>query len=104
MVKSKAKPSKSSTKSPKYTFADIGPGDRVVVKVPNGLSLKRGKTVQDWAERTGTVNAMLMFHDHVVLNMGGAHGTPQVCDVKNFVRIARKAKSEKRMADVPSWA
>ena len=59
------------------------------------LNLKHGDRVtfvdRFGAERTGRVNGLLVFPDHVVLDMGGRHGTPQVVDMSStIVRIQRK--------------
>lgn len=40
----------------------------------------------------GTVNGLLMFPTHLVLDMGGRHGTPQVVYPEQIIRVkARKA-------------
>lgn len=61
--------------------ANIRPGDRVTILVPNGI----GRNGQEWCERTG--RAVICSGDHVALNMGGRYGTPGVATVKNIVRI-----------------
>lgn len=59
-------------------FKGLRPGDRVTIRTPQGQ------------ERTGRV--VMTFPEHVVLNMGGAHGTPGIANERNFVRVARRAK------------
>lgn len=55
------------------TFQGIRRGDRVTF------------TDRFGHYRTGRAQALLLFPDHVVLNMGGRHGTPQVVDASNYV-------------------
>lgn len=66
--------------------AQIRAGDRVTILVPAG----RGRDGQEWAERSGRA-VMPSQHGGWVLNMGGQHGTPGVCDAGNVVSV-RKAK------------
>ena len=66
--------------------ANIRPGDRVTILVPNGI----GRNGQEWCERTGkAIICARPWEDqtHVVLNMGGRFGTPGVATVKNIVRV-----------------
>ena len=61
-----------------------------------GSTLKHGDrvTIVDrfGKHRTGTVNGLLIFPTHCVLNMGGRYGTPAVASSSNIVRV-RKAGS-----------
>lgn len=50
---------------------DISPGSTVTFKSPQGQE-RKGKVV-------------MAFPTHLVLNCGGAHGTPAVVDEKNYV-------------------
>ncbi len=52
-------------------------GDTVWYKTPQGQQ-GRGRVV-------------MRFTTHVVLNIGGRHGTPMVVNDKNFVRMRKKA-------------
>jgi hypothetical protein len=61
------------------TFKGIQAGDRVTGSFPNG----RGRNGIEYKNRVG--RAALVFHTHVVLNMGGKHGTPAVVDSNNYV-------------------
>jgi hypothetical protein len=55
---------------------DVSPGDRVYVKDRFGVT-KSGR-------------AVMTFPSHAVLNMGGKHGTPQVADDGNIVKVVKK--------------
>ena len=44
----------------------------------------------------GKVNPLLIFPEHVVLNIGGRFGTPQVVNAENFVRVVRRPKGGAR--------
>lgn len=37
-------------------------------------------------ERTGRANPLLIFPTHVVLDIGGKYGTPQVVNDSNYIR------------------
>lgn len=70
--------------SRKKAFADIRPGDRVTILVPNGL----GRNGLEWKESSGRV---VMRGDYGwALNMGGRHGTPGICTTRNFVCFGKK--------------
>ena len=63
-------------------FLSLLPGDRVTIRTPQGQ------------EVTGRAQQLLCNPSRegggtVVLNMGGAHGTPAVCTEDNFVRATR---------------
>jgi len=66
-------------------------GDRVTALFPAGKGLKDGKVVQEWKARTGTVNPLLIFAEHVVINLGGRYGTPGVVTAENIVSVSRPA-------------
>ena len=70
-------------------YEDIRVGDRVVCRVPAGIGRHRPET----KEAEG--RAVMPGPAGWVLNMGGRHGTPQVVDPENFVRIARKARGRR---------
>lgn len=57
------------------------------------LNVKHGDrvTIRDrfGKQRTGTVNGLLIFPSHCVLNMGGRYGTPAVADASNIVRVRK---------------
>jgi hypothetical protein len=59
-------------------FKGIRSGDRVTYRTPQGQV------------KTGTAVGLLLFPDHVVINVGGKHGTPQVVDASNFVSVTHK--------------
>ena len=67
----------------------IKPGTRLTILVPAGKSLKNGKIVQDYAERSGKV-VMRSATGGWVLNMGGRYGTPGLADETNIVKIGNK--------------
>jgi len=67
----------------------IQAGDKVTALFPAGQKLEGDKIVQEWAERTGKVNPLLIFPEHVVINLGGRHGTPGVVDERNIVSVSR---------------
>jgi hypothetical protein len=50
----------------------IRPGDRLSFKTPHGSEMK-GRVV-------------MKFDTHCVLNLGGRHGKPGLCDAANFVQ------------------
>lgn len=53
-------------------------GDRVTFIDPRGN------------RRTGTVNGLLIFPTHLVLNMGGKYGTPAVVTPEMIVEVKTK--------------
>jgi hypothetical protein len=53
----------------------IGHGDRVTFVALDGT------------HRTGKANGLLLFPSHVVLDMGGANGTPQVVQRADVLRV-----------------
>ncbi len=59
--------------------SQIKSGDRVTILRPAGI----GRNGQEWKQATG--RAVMLGPYGWVLNMGGQHGTPAVCTVKNFV-------------------
>lgn len=66
-------------------------GDKVTALFPAGLGLKNGKTVQEFKARTGKVNPLLIFPEHVVIDLGGRFGTPGWVDAQNIVSVSRPA-------------
>ena len=80
----------------KELLATIEGGDSVTALFPAGIGIKNGRTVQEFKARTGKANRLLIFPgSHVVINLGGRHGTPGVVDETNLVSVrkARKAAS-----------
>lgn len=61
------------------TIFGLRPGDRATILTPHGNKLS-GRVV-------------MAFEHHVVLNLGGKHGTPGVGTEDNIVAV-RKAKRE----------
>jgi hypothetical protein len=92
------KPERATFDSPANIIANIRPGDRVTARFPNGKSIDwtTRKTVQDYAERTGTA-VMRSSVGGWVLNMGGRFGTPGLVDEHNVVSV-RKAREPRRRA------
>ena len=68
-------------------------GDKVTALFPNGKKLEGGKIVQEWKARTGKVNPLLIFPEHVVIDLGGRFGTPGVVDASNIVSVRRPASA-----------
>lgn len=54
-------------------FKDIKAGDLVFFKD------------RSWNRASGKANALLLFPDHVVVNIGGRHGTPMVVNEANYI-------------------
>jgi hypothetical protein len=54
-------------------------------------TIHHGDTVrfraQDGSERNGRANGLLLFATHAVLDMGGAHGRPQVVQADHIVMV-----------------
>lgn len=67
------------------TFQNGRPGDRVTIRVPNGI----GRNGLEFKEASGRV--VMAFAGHLTLNMGGKFGRPGVATDANFVRIKRAA-------------
>lgn len=65
----------------------IEPGDKVTAMFHAGTGLNG----PEFKERTGKVNRLLIFEDHVVIDLGGRHGTPGVVDASNIVSVRRAA-------------
>lgn len=68
----------------------IRPGDTVTALFPAGI----GCNGREFKERSGKVNPMLIFDEHVVINLGGRHGTPGVVDARNIVSVSRPKQKE----------
>lgn len=62
----------------------IKSGSKVTILVPNGI----GRDGREYKRATGTA-VMPSADGGWVLNMGGQHGTPRVCNLQNFVRIVK---------------
>lgn len=65
-------------------FKDIRVGDRVTIKVPNGI----GRDGVEYKESTG--RATIISDGHVALNMGGKYGTPGLATPENTVKISNQ--------------
>ena len=65
------------------SYKGIKPGDRVKFKQYAGLGLHG----PEYKDAVAKVNPLLIFDEHVVVNVGGKHGRPQVVDGSNFVAI-----------------
>ena len=75
----------------KELLATIEGGDSVTALFPNGLTIKGGRAVREFKARTGKANPLLIFPgSHVVINLGGKHGTPGVVDETNIVSVKKK--------------
>ncbi len=59
----------------KYGPHEIVHPSRVVIRGTDGVN------------RTGRTNPLLFFPDHLILNMGGPHGTPGYADENNIVAV-----------------
>lgn len=66
------------------TFKGIQPNDTIEFLQPNGIG-RNGPEVKRARGR-----AVLCFPSHVVLNIGGRHGTPAVVTDDNFVAVVRR--------------
>lgn len=60
------------------SFMGIRPGDRVTFSTPQH------------ERRTGRAQLLLVFESHVVVNLGGRYGTPQVVDSSNYISHVRE--------------
>lgn len=67
------------------SFENLRGGDRIRFRMPGGLGIKAGRTFREYSERTAKVQPMLVFETHVVVNLGGRHGTPFVVDAENYI-------------------
>lgn len=65
------------------SYKGIKPGDKIKFKQYAGLGLKG----PEYRDAVAKVNPLLIFDEHVVVNVGGKHGTPQVVDGSNFVGV-----------------
>lgn len=79
------------------SFKNLVGNQRVYFRQYAGLKFdsKTGKTSPEYKEASGKVNPLLVFNTHVVVNIGGKHGTPQVVDDKNFIRAGSVPKNAK---------
>jgi hypothetical protein len=66
------------------SFKNIKGGDRVYYRERDGF-------LGELKVKSGVANALLLFADHVVVNIGGKYGTPKVVDAFNFERVKPKA-------------
>lgn len=71
-------------------FQNIVGGQRVYFRQYAGL----GRNGAEYKEASGKANPLLLFQNHVVLNIGGRYGTPQVVNAENFIRVGRRPASE----------
>lgn len=77
-------------------FKNLVGGQRVYFRQYAGL----GRNGAEYKEASGKVNALLIFADHVVLNIGGKYGTPQVVDENNFIRAGRVPRNAKQPSEM----
>jgi hypothetical protein len=70
------------------SFHNLKGGDRIRFRMPNGLRLVNGRAVPEFKTRAAKVQPLLVFADHVVVNLGGAYGRPHVVTEENFVGMA----------------
>lgn len=61
------------------SFQGIQPGDRVRFTTPQGQV------------RSGKAQPLLIFESHVVVNCGGAYGTPAVVNIVNYLSHKRQS-------------
>lgn len=66
----------------KSTFKGIKAGDRVRFRLYSGSKLLWGKSVPEYKVRTATVNSLLLFEHHVVVNLGPFG---QVVNAENYL-------------------
>lgn len=69
------------------SFMNLKGGDRVEFRQYAGLGLKG----PEYKNRVAKVQRLLVFDDHVIVNLGGPYGTPGLVDASNFVRVVRRA-------------
>lgn len=67
------------------SFQNLKGGDRIRFLRPNGLKLQGGKATPEYRATTAKVQRLLVFEDHVVVNLGGQYGTPYVVDSTNYI-------------------
>lgn len=68
------------------SFMGLKGGDRVEFWAHGGLTMRNGIMARERVKRVGKVQLLLVFPTHVVVNLGGAHGTPATVDADNFIR------------------
>jgi hypothetical protein len=66
-------------------FQNLRGGDRVRFRMRAGMKIVGTSVVPDYVTRVARVQPMLVFEDHVVVNLGGRYGTPAVVDASNFL-------------------
>ncbi len=65
------------------SFKGIKAGDRIKFRQYAGLGLNG----PEYRDAVAKVNPLLIFPGHVVVNVGGKHGIPQVVDDANFIGV-----------------
>ena len=68
------------------SYRNLKAGDRIEFWQVCGLKKVGGRVVPDMVRRSAPVQRLLVFHDHVVVNLGGRYGRPQVVNESNFIR------------------
>ena len=63
------------------SFENLKGGQRVRFWLRSGTGPKGAESKQ----RVAKVQPLLVFADHVVVNLGGKYGTPAVVDASNFI-------------------
>lgn len=74
------------------SFKNIRSGDRVFYREREGLG--------DLKLKSGKANGLLLFADHVVVNIGGKYGVPKVVDALNYDHHKSPAPRVDRVAFV----
>ena len=72
-----------------FETANLRGGDTVEYHAYAGM----GRNGPEYRVGRGKVNRLLVFPDHVVLNIGGKHGTPAVVNGENFIRVVRRGSA-----------
>lgn len=67
------------------SFQGLKGGDRIRFIRRDGMNLRGGKAEQAYKPCVAKVQPMLVFPDHVVVNLGGRYGTPYVVDSSNYL-------------------
>lgn len=66
-------------------FQNLKGGDKVRFRMRSGMKVVGRKAVPDYVEKVAKVQPLLVFADHVVVNLGGQYGKPYVVDAGNFI-------------------
>lgn len=87
-------------------YRNLRAGQAVTFWMAGGLSIKG----REYSKRTARVQRFLVFADHVVVNLGGRHGTPYVVDDSNFISaekekycVTRATRDGRTVAGIFTW-